>query len=57
MADPPPYPGMPRWAKLQGIFVAVLLLLIIAMSTGLLGMGGGGHGEAKGAHMPPAGGH
>ncbi len=55
MADPPAYPGIPRWVKLQGIFVAILLLLIIAMSTGLIGMGG--HGEMTGGHAMPEGGH
>lgn len=55
MADPPPYPGMPRWAKLQGIFVAILLLVIIAMSTGLVGMGGHSAGEAPSGHMPQGG--
>lgn len=57
MADRPTYPGIPRWAKLQGIFAAILILIVIAMSTGLIGMGGHGAGEAMGGHMPPRGGH
>lgn len=57
MSDPPVYPGMPRWVKLQGIVVATLLLLIIAMSTGLIGMGGHGTGEVMGGYAMPKGGH
>lgn len=57
MSDPSTYPGMPRWMKLQGIFVAILLLLIIALSTGLIGMGHGAMGGERGGHIPPKGGH
>lgn len=42
MADPSAYPGMPRWAKLQGILVAVLLLLTLGMAAGLTGHGAAG---------------
>lgn len=57
MADQPTYPGIPRWAKLQGILAAILILIVIAMSTGLIGMGGHGAGGTMGRHMPPRGGH
>lgn len=36
MTQPPPYPGMPRWVKIQWPFVALLLALVIGMSTGFL---------------------
>ncbi len=42
MADPSAYPAMPRWAKLQGTLVAVLLLLVLAMAAGLTGHGAAG---------------
>ena len=46
MADPPPYPGIPRWVKVSGIIVIVLVLLIvIIMFTGV----GGKHGPSR--HM------
>ena len=71
MADPFPQPdpgddtGTPRWVKVQGIFVVLLLLVVIGMATGLVnrlspfGLEGGGHGAASdraGAHAPPEGG-
>jgi hypothetical protein len=57
MAEPPPYPGIPRWVKVSGIIVIVLVLLvIIIMFTG----GGGRHGPGRhrpsgdsGGHTPP----
>lgn len=57
MAEPPTYSGVPRWAKLQGILAAILLLIVIAMSTGLIGMGGHGAGGTMDGHMPLRGGH
>lgn len=36
MTEPPFYPGMPRWVKIQWPFVALLLALVIGMSTGML---------------------
>jgi hypothetical protein len=39
MADPPPYPGTPRWVKVSGIVVGVLVLLIAI----LVHAGGGPH--------------
>jgi hypothetical protein len=47
MADPPPYPGAPRWVKVSGIIVIVLVLLVIAVVfTGV----GGPHGPGR--HLP-----
>ncbi|WP_234823104.1 hypothetical protein [Ensifer adhaerens] len=46
MADQSPYPGAPRWVKLSGIVVAVLILLaavVIAFDIG------GPHGPGR--HM------
>jgi len=52
MADPPPYPGIPRWVKVSGIIVIVLVLLIvIIMFTGV----GGKHGPGR--HMGVGGEH
>ena len=55
--------GMPRWVKVQGVVLLLLVLVVIAMPAGLLspallgfeGGGHGGHGGAEG-HAPPAGG-
>lgn len=35
----------PRWVKVQGAFILLLILLVIAMSAGLIG----GHGDMHGA--------
>ena len=54
MADLPPYPGTPRWVKVSGIIVLVLVLLVgIMMFIGV----GGDHGPGR--HLPAggAGGH
>ena len=45
--------GVPRWVKVQGVFLILLIVVVIGMSTGtidtsLLGLQG---------HMPPGGGH
>ncbi len=45
MADPPPYPGTPRWVKVFGIIVIVLVLLVVAMM-----FIGGEHGPGR--HTP-----
>lgn len=52
--------GTPRWVKIQGVFVALLLLAVVGMSSGLinpglLGLEGGGHGPAM--HAPSQMGH
>jgi hypothetical protein len=44
MADLPPYPGTPRWVKVSGIIVGVLVVLaIIIVLTGV----GGPHGPGR----------
>lgn len=61
MADSPPYPGTPRWAKVFGIIaVVVVLVFVILMFT----RGPGGHGPSRhtqfgglGDHTPPEGSH
>ena len=55
MADYPPYPGAPRWAKVFGIIIIVLLLLFVVL---MLTRGPGGR-HGPGRHLPAgdAGGH
>ena len=58
MADPPPYPGTPRWVKISGIAVAVAALLVVA----LIHAGGGPRHSMpsagdRGARTAPEGGH
>ena len=48
MADPPPYPGTPRWVKVSGMVVGVLVLLAIILM--LAGGGPGRHGPLR--HIP-----
>jgi hypothetical protein len=71
MADQPPDPGAPRWVKVAGIIVGVLILLVVVIT--LIGGGLGEHGPdrhtsgdgaaerneqgAPEAGTPPAGGH
>ncbi|MBP2238645.1 hypothetical protein J2Z31_005186 [Sinorhizobium kostiense] len=48
MPDQSPYPGMPRWVKISGIVVAVLIVMaaiVIAFDIG------GPHGPGR--HMSP----
>ena len=58
MADPPPYPGTPRWVKVFGIILIVAVLLVVAMMfIGGVEHGPGRHtasGEA-GGQVPPSG--
>jgi hypothetical protein len=65
--DREPTPGLPRWSKVAGIALIILILLIVAVML-FGGRGGhtpprhGGTGSAPPAgitqgHMPPAGGH
>lgn len=52
MADPPPYPGPPRWVKVLGTILIVLaLLLVVLMFT----RGPGGRGHGPGLHFSSAG--
>ena len=30
-ADPPPYPGAPRWVKVLGLLILVVVLLIVVV--------------------------
>ena len=45
MADPPRYPGAPRWVKVSGIIAIVVVLLVVVVL--LLGGGPGGHGPGR----------
>lgn len=48
LADPPPYPGTPRWVRaFVAIGIILALLVAIALLTGL----GGPHGPGR--HLPP----
>ena len=46
MANRPPYPGTPRWVKVFGIIVIVVVLLVVA---GMF-ISGGEHGPGR--HTP-----
>jgi hypothetical protein len=46
----PRYPGTPRWVKLSGIVVLILVLVLVTAH-----LAGGGMGP--GMHVAPAGGH
>ena len=46
MTDPLRLPSTPRWVKLSGIVVGVLILLALVMTL----LGGGRHGPWR--HMP-----
>jgi hypothetical protein len=49
MVDPAPYPGIPRWVKIFGIMLGVIVLLaVILMVTGI----GGPHDPGR--HLTPA---
>lgn len=51
MADPPPYPGTPRWVK---VFGTIVIVVLVAFFTVLFT-----HGPHRGpaSHTAPAGGH
>jgi hypothetical protein len=58
MADPPPYPGAPRWVKVSGIVVGILTLLVVI----LIHAGGDPRHNIPsaggfGGHIAPEGGH
>ena len=44
MADPPPYPGMPRWVTVFGILAFAVILLFAIL---LFSRGSGGHGPGR----------
>jgi hypothetical protein len=52
MANPPPYPGTPRWVKVLGIVVIVVILLVVVVMF----IGGGEHGPGRHAPSGDAGG-
>ena len=53
MANRPPYPGAPRWVKVFGIIVIVVVLLVVAK----IFIGGDEHGPDRHAPSGDAGGH
>ena len=46
MGGPPRYPGAPRWVKVFGIIVIIVVLLVVAMRF----IGSGEHGPGR--HTP-----
>jgi hypothetical protein len=57
MANRPPYPGTPRWVKVFGIILIVVVLLVVARMF----IGGGEHGPGRhtpsgdaSGHVPPS---
>ena len=57
MANRPPYPGTPRWVKVFGIIVFIVVLLVVAVMF----IGGGEHGPGRhtpsgdaGGQVPPS---
>lgn len=54
MADSPSYPGAPRWVKVFGMVVIVLVLLFVTLH--LTGVVGGGHGPGRHIGSVDAGG-
>ena len=43
MADPPPYPGTPRWVYLAGLIIVVPLVVFVIRHVAGGGMGGHTH--------------
>ena len=43
MADPPPYPGTPRWVRISAITAAILILLAVILMV----ISGGRHGPGR----------
>jgi hypothetical protein len=52
MANRPPYPGIPRWVKVFGIIVIVVVLLVVAITFIC-----GEHGPGRHTSSGDAGGH
>ncbi|CAN7384899.1 hypothetical protein LJR235_002263 [Pararhizobium sp. LjRoot235] len=44
MADQPPYPGMPRWVKISGIILCLIILLAVIVAVSGIG---GPHGPSR----------
>jgi hypothetical protein len=53
-ADRPP--GTPRWVKVSGIIVGVLVLVFVILQLTGVGPGAGGHGPGMGPGMHGGGG-
>ena len=51
MANRPPYPGTPRWVKVFGIIVIVVILLVAAVMF----VNGGEHGPGRHTQSGDAG--
>lgn len=50
MVDHPPYPGTPRWVKISGMILGLMILLAtVLMASGV----GGPHGPGR--HLSSAG--
>jgi hypothetical protein len=50
MAEPPAYPGTPRWVKISALVAGIVVLLIaVVLLTGI----GGPHGPGR--HLPGGG--
>jgi hypothetical protein len=45
MADLPPYPGVPRWVKVFGIVVVILVAVFVILHATGRGFGGHMHGS------------
>jgi hypothetical protein len=60
MADPPPYPGTPRWVKVFGIIAAAVILAFVfqLVTEGPMrpGMPGDGAGDTPPASITEDGG-
>ena len=52
MADPPSYPGTPRWAKVSWIIAAVVILLFVIVLLTRGPHGPGRHGDGGGGQTP-----
>lgn len=49
MAEPPPWPGMPRWVRMSAIIAGALILLAVIAVI----ISGGRHGPGR--HLPSGG--
>jgi len=51
MVDRPAYPGTPRWVKISGIVVGVMILLAVVLVVSGIG---GPHGPGRHLSLPNA---